>query len=53
VICEPAPVSGEQIAARAARGNPYGSRDPGVTGSLGGRKEASRKRKGDEDDDDE
>jgi hypothetical protein len=53
VICEPAPVSGEQIAARAARGNPYASRDPGVTGSLGGRKEASRKRRGDDDDDDE
>ena len=37
VICEPAAVSGEQIAARAARRNPYASsRDPYVTGSLGG-----------------
>jgi hypothetical protein len=54
VICEPSPVSGEQIAARAARGNPYASsRDPAVTGSLGGRKEASRKRKGEDDDEDE
>jgi hypothetical protein len=53
LICEPAPVSGEEIAARANRRNPYASRDPGVTGSLGGHKEASRKRKGDEDDEDE
>jgi hypothetical protein len=53
VICEPAPVSGQEIAARVSRRNPYAARDPGVTGSLGGRKEASRKRKGDEDDEDE
>ncbi|HEY2246221.1 MAG TPA: extensin family protein, partial [Bradyrhizobium sp.] len=38
VICEPAAVSGEQIAARAGGRNPYASsRDPYVTGSLGGR----------------
>jgi hypothetical protein len=38
VICEPAAVSGEQIAARAQGRNPYASsRDPYVTGSLGGR----------------
>ena len=51
-ICEPAPVSGEEIAARAAGRTPYAShgRDPYVTGSLGGRKEASHKRKSDEDD---
>ena len=37
VICEPAAVSGEQIAARAGGRNPYASsRDPYVTGSLGG-----------------
>ncbi len=37
VICEPAAISGEQIAARAQRRNPYASsRDPYVTGSLGG-----------------
>ena len=51
-ICEPAPVSGEEIAARAGGRNPYASRgrDPYVTGSLGGKKEASHKRKSDEDD---
>jgi hypothetical protein len=38
IICEPAAVSGEQIAARAGGRNPYASsRDPYVTGSLGGR----------------
>ena len=37
IICEPAAVSGEQIAARAGGRNPYAStRDPYVTGSLGG-----------------
>jgi hypothetical protein len=53
LICEPAPVSGEEIAARATRRYPYASRDPSITGSLGGRKEASRKHKADEDDEDE
>jgi hypothetical protein len=38
IICEPAAVSGEQIAARANSRNPYASRDPSVTGSLGGKK---------------
>jgi hypothetical protein len=38
IICEPAAVSGEQIAARAQGRNSYASsRDPYVTGSLGGR----------------
>ena len=38
VICEPSAVSGEEIAARAQRRNPYASsRDPYVTGSLGGK----------------
>src|SRR5262245_32892642 len=37
VICEPAAVSGEQIAARAGQRNPY-ARDSWITGSLGGRK---------------
>ena len=37
IICEPAAVSGEQIAARAGGRNPYASsREPYVTGSLGG-----------------
>ena len=51
-ICEPAPVSGEEVAARAAGRNPYASRgrDPYVTGSLGGKKEASHRHKSDEDD---
>src|SRR5713226_718890 len=38
IICEPAAVSGEEIAARVGGRNPYASRDPYVTGSLGGRK---------------
>jgi hypothetical protein len=47
LICEPAAVPGEEVAARAAQRNPYASRsrDPYVTGSLGGRKEAAHKRK--------
>jgi Extensin-like protein C-terminus len=38
IICEPAAVSGEEIAARAGARNPYAQRDPYVTGSLGGAK---------------
>jgi hypothetical protein len=38
IICEPAAVSGEEIAARAGARNPYASREPYVTGSLGGGK---------------
>jgi hypothetical protein len=46
LICEPSAVSGEEVAARAAGRNPYArSRDPYVTGSLGGRKDASRRTK--------
>ena len=37
-ICQPAAVSGEEVAARAAQRNPYASRAPYVTGSLDGRK---------------
>jgi hypothetical protein len=49
LICEPAAVSGEEVAARVSQRNPYASRrDPYVTGSLGGRKEAARRRKGGE-----
>jgi extensin-like protein len=36
VICEPAAVSGAEIAARASQRNPYATRAPSVTGSLGG-----------------
>ena len=38
VICQPAAVSGEEIAARAGGSNPYAARETSVTGSLGGRK---------------
>jgi hypothetical protein len=38
VICQPAAMSGEEVAARAGQRNPYASREPYVTGSLGGRK---------------
>jgi Extensin-like protein C-terminus len=35
LICEPAAVSGEEVAARAAHRYPYASRESSVTGSLG------------------
>jgi hypothetical protein len=38
IICQPAAVSGEEIAARAGGRNPYASREAYVTGSLGGKK---------------
>ncbi|HKO69978.1 MAG TPA: extensin family protein [Bradyrhizobium sp.] len=44
VICEPSAASGEEVAARAARRNPYASRDPFVTGSLGSRGTSHRRR---------
>jgi hypothetical protein len=45
IICQPAAVSGEEVAARASGRNPYASREPFVTGSLGGRKTASHRHK--------
>jgi hypothetical protein len=45
VICEPSAVSGEEIAARAGRRNPYAAREPDVTGSLGPNKTAPHPRK--------
>jgi hypothetical protein len=45
VICQPAAASGEEIAARAGARNPYASREPYVTGSLGGRKALSYRHK--------
>jgi hypothetical protein len=45
VICEPAARSGEEVAARAAQRNPYASREPMVTGSLGGQKTHPHPRK--------
>jgi hypothetical protein len=45
VICQPAAVSGEEVAARASQRNPYAARDPFVTGSLGGGKAAGHRHK--------
>jgi hypothetical protein len=56
IICEPAAVSGEEIAARVSHRNPYASREPFVTGSLGGSKPVSHhlhKSHDDEDGEDE
>jgi hypothetical protein len=53
LICQPAAVSGEEVAGRAPQRNPYaGRRDPTVTGSLGSRKSTTRKQDDDEDNDD-
>jgi hypothetical protein len=57
LICEPAAMSGEEVAARAARRNPYASRDSFVTGSLPRqlarpRKEAGKANEEDEFEDD-
>ena len=41
IICQPAAVSGDQIAARAGQRNPY-ARDSWITGSLGGKKALHR-----------
>ncbi|MBP0109567.1 extensin-like domain-containing protein [Bradyrhizobium vignae] len=49
LICQPAAVSGEEVAARAQSRSPYANaREPSVTGSLGARKSATRKREEDE-----
>jgi hypothetical protein len=54
VICEPDAVSGEEIAARVTHRNSYAtSRDPFVTGSLGGHKEAHRNKREKVDEEDE
>jgi hypothetical protein len=47
LIREPAAVSGEEIAARSSGRNPYASREPFVTGSVGGRKGAAPRHKND------
>jgi Extensin-like protein C-terminus len=53
-ICEPAAMSGEQVAARAQQRYPVASREPYVTGSLGGKATSHRaKPHDDEDDEDE
>jgi Extensin-like protein C-terminus len=51
VICQPSATSGEEVASRATQRNPYASREPYVTGSLGGRHVSHRaKAKVDEED---
>jgi hypothetical protein len=45
IICQPSAVSGEEVAARTGQRNPYASREPLVTGSLGGGKHVSRRHK--------
>ena len=45
-ICQPAAVSGEQVAARAGQRNPHASRDPYSTGSVAAKKSVSRWFKG-------
>jgi extensin-like protein len=45
IICQPAAMSGDEIAARAGQRNPYASREPFVTGSLGGRQAVVHRRK--------
>ena len=45
VICQPGAVSGEEVATRASQRNPYASREPLVTGSLGGRKAVTHRYK--------
>jgi hypothetical protein len=46
IICEPAAVSGEVIAARVQQRRGYGAREPDVTSSIPTRKDARRKRNG-------
>jgi hypothetical protein len=50
IICQPAAVPGEQVASRASQRNPYASREPTVTGSLGGKHVRSHRAKIDEED---
>jgi hypothetical protein len=45
IICEPSAVSGQEIAARAQRRNPFAARDFNVTSALGGHNEAAHHRK--------
>jgi hypothetical protein len=57
IICQPAAMSGEEVAARASGRNPYASssygstgREPMVTGSLGGSKAAPHHQKASDED---
>jgi hypothetical protein len=47
LICQPAAMSGEEVAARAGGRNPYASRETFVTGSLGGHKAATHRKAND------
>jgi hypothetical protein len=53
IICQPAAVSGEEIASRTSQRNPYASREPSVTGSLGGPHMVSHRSKSKVDEEDE
>jgi hypothetical protein len=53
VICQPAAVSGEEIASRASQRSPSASREPAVTGSLTGKKLLSHRHGPSDDDVDE
>jgi hypothetical protein len=53
IICEPDAVSGEEIASRAAHRNPYASRAPFVTGSLGSQQAHRKKAREKVDEEDE
>jgi Extensin-like protein C-terminus len=46
-ICEPAAISGAEVAARVSQRNPYAAREPSVTGSLGGSKLLAHRHKRD------
>ena len=48
LICQPAAVSGEEVAARAGQRNPYAVARTLCHGSLGGRKAASHRHRGNE-----
>ncbi|MGB3864892.1 MAG: extensin family protein, partial [Xanthobacteraceae bacterium] len=50
-VCKPAAVSGEEVAVRAGRGNPYASSEPAYTSSLGSRGARRSAPNHDEDDD--
>ena len=45
IICQPAAMSGEEVASRASQRNPYASRETLVTGSLGGRRAPAQRHK--------
>jgi Extensin-like protein C-terminus len=56
IICQPAAMSGEEVAARAGGRNPYASMargEPAVTGSLGGSRPAPHHHKAADEDEGE